>query len=455
MAESRGRALLTDLYECSVAAAAPGPLTTAALGDFQLAPAQRCWLLAAGKGATAMAASAAASIQRGRHAVTGGVVVAPALAAAPCATVASLPGDHPLPGRASFTAAERIGQVARGMRGDDAALVLVSGGASSLVAAPLGGMAEAHLVQLFELVMASGLDIGEMNVVRKRFTRWGAGRLALALAPARTRVLVVSDVPGDDPADVGSGPCAPDSSTVHDVLALLRRTGIHDRLAPPMRDHLARIVRGLVPETPKRTHPAFAHVSTQVIGSNRLARDAVVARCRALGIPAVQQAALLTGEAAAAGATIATALLERARDDAPGIVVWGGETTVRLAESAPAPAARRSGPALPSIAAGIPPTGGRCQELALSAARQLSDAGEPGARITILAAGTDGRDGPTDAAGAFADARLWRAIAAAGRDPSLDLARHESWLALAAGGALFRRGLTGTNVMDVVIGLVE
>src|SRR5205823_4346184 len=138
--------------------------------------------------------------------------------------------DHPLPGRHSFTAAGRIGEVAAGMRSDDVAIVLMSGGASSLIAAPLRGMAESDLGQLFELLLGSGLDIRAMNAVRKRFARWGAGRLALALAPARTFVYVMSDVPGDDPADVGSGPCTPDPNTVKDVIEILQKSVILSRL---------------------------------------------------------------------------------------------------------------------------------------------------------------------------------------------------------------------------------
>ena len=131
--------------------------------------------------------------------------------------------------------------------------------------------------------------------------------------------------------------------------------------------------------------------------------------------------------------------------------MWGGETTVQLTQAPPFTGRTfdaRGGP-------GIPPTGGRCQELALAAARVLGEAGEMGARVTLLAAGTDGRDGPTDAAGAFADGALWETIRASGRDPALALARHESYAALDGAGALLRRGLTGTNVMDVVIGVIE
>ncbi|MDB4884451.1 MAG: hypothetical protein JWL95_3217 [Gemmatimonadetes bacterium] len=396
-----------------------------------------------GKAAHPMAAAAIATLQRSLHTIAGGAIVAPELLPSPYATVNSFLGDHPLPGRNSFAAAQRIGELAAGMRSDDVAIVLISGGATSLIGAPLRGLLDADLVQLYELLLGSGLDIREMNVVRKRFTRWGGGRLALALAPARTHTFIISDVAGDDPADIASGPCAPDPNTVQVVLEILQRSGLYARIAPSMREYLTGVVRGVIPETPRSTHPAFAHVSTRVIGSNRLATRAAAERAEALGLPVERDERLLSGDAARCGGDIASALLARSRDGWRGCMIWGGETTVAL-ESAHADAS-----------VDRLPRGGRCQELALAASRVLAEAGDAAQRITLLAAGTDGRDGPTDAAGAFADAATWEAIRASGRAPEHALARHDSYVVLDAVGALHRRGHTGTNVMDVVIGLVE
>ena len=445
----RGRALLVELYDAAVAGAAPGPLTNTALRDFDMQRGQRIWVYAFGKAAHAMAGAATATLQKGLHTIAAGVVVAPEPHPSPYATISALVGDHPIPGRQSFAAAHRIGEVAGGMRSDDVALVLISGGATSLIGAPLRGMSEADLIQLYRLLLGSGLDIREMNAVRKRFTRWGGGRLALALAPARTHALIISDVEGDDPADIASGPCTPDAYSASDVIAILKRTGLHERIATPMRDYLAGVLRGITPETPKRTHPAFAHVATRVIGSNRLSTQAAAARARELGLPVIDNGSVLDGEAARCGAALATSLLERARGGWRGCVVWGGETTVQL-ESRVTPAH-----GVAATGAAEPPRGGRCQELALSAARVLADGGEAARRITLLAAGTDGRDGPTDAAGAFADATVWEAIRATGRAPESSLARHDSYAVLDAVGALHRRGHTGTNVRDVVMAVLE
>ena len=385
-----------------------------------------------------MASGAVSVLRRSLHTVAGGVVVSSESAAAPFSTVRTAQGDHPLPGLKSFAAAKLIGDTVPQIRGDDAAVVLVSGGTTSLVAAPVAGVKEHDLERLFVQLMDAGLDIGAMNAVRKRFLRWGAGRLAVALAPARTLVLLLSDVPGDAPADIGSGPCAPDEWTARDLTALLRDVRLLDELAPSVREHLAAVTRGLAADTPKAGHPAFAHVSTQVIGSNALALDAALSHARSIGLSAQRGAFALAGEAASCGGQIARALLECVSRGESGCFVWGGEMTVRLDNA--------------SATQGL---GGRCQELALAAARSLASHGETARRITLLAAGTDGRDGPTDAAGAFADATLWQRIRDSGEDPDEALARHRSHAALEAAGALFRRGPTGTNVMDVVIAVVE
>jgi hydroxypyruvate reductase len=402
-----------------------------------------------------MASGAVGALERSLHPIAGGVIVGPEAAPTPYATIASLTGDHPLPGRRSFTAAQQIAETAAGMRSDDVAIVLLSGGATSLIAAPLRGMSESDLGHLFELLLGSGLDIRDMNTVRKRFTRWGAGRFALALAPARTHALVISDVMGNDPEDIGSGPCTPDSHTVREVIELLQSASLYSQLSPAMREYLNDVSRGVIPETPKASHPAFAHVRTRVIGANHLALDAAVARARELSVGAEPVRAPLRGEAARCGEAIAETLIQRAERDQVGCVVWGGETTVQLGRPSP--------PFVTRVVAGgqspeppaMPATGGRCQELALAAAKRLATGGVAARRVTILAAGTDGRDGPTDAAGAFADATLWETIARSGHDPEQALARHESYVALAAAGALLHKGLTGTNVMDVVIGVVE
>ncbi len=444
------------LFQAAVRGADPSIATADAVAAIRTARHQRIWLFAFGKAAHAMAAAAATTLQRSLLQIVGGLIVAPEDAPSPYATVTAMRGDHPVPGRHSFAAAAKVGETAAGMKSNDLAIVLVSGGTSSLIGAPLRGMAEGDYSHLYEMLLGSGLDVREMNAVRKRFSRWGGGRLALALAPAATHCFVVSDVIGDDLSTIGSGPCVPDPATVHDVVAILQRANLYQRLAPSFREHLTGTQRSIVPETPKRTHPAFAHVSARVIANNRLALDAAAVHARELGLGEVTVAdAPMQGDAASAGAALARALIERRAQSGsqPSVLVCGGETTVSLPPARPTPAVRGRVDvgALPPEP---PPRGGRCQELALSAARALAQAGDSARGITLLAAGTDGRDGPTDAAGAIVDASTWNAIAATGRDPEVALRTHEAYPALDAVGALYRTGATNTNVSDIVVGII-
>lgn len=387
-----------------------------------------------------MAAAAVQSLLRSLHQIVGGVVVTPEPATSPYPTLVAMRGDHPTPGRNSFAAAKKIEQIAAGRHGADVAIVLISGGASSLIAGPLRGMSEHDLTRTYELLLGSGLDIGQMNAVRKRFSRWGAGRLALALAPAATHCLAISDVIGDDCAVIGSGPCAPDPLTVVDVQKLLGSAALLESLPAAHREYLVSVARGTTPETPRATHPAFAHVTTRVIANNAVALAGAVKRARDRGLDAEIVRQPLRGEAAAAGATVSRALV-MAGDGHPRlfgkVLIWGGETTVTLD---PHTGATASG-------------GGRCQELALAAARTLYESATHAPGAMLLAAGTDGRDGVTDAAGAIVDPGSWSAMLASGNDPAVALATHQSNAALTAAGATIPRRATGTNVADIVIGL--
>ena len=391
-----------------------------------------------------MARAAVAVLAERGSSPAGGLVVAPAADPAPHPSLALVAGDHPEPGPGSRAAAEALAEAAAAVRPGEEVWVLLSGGTTSLVGAPDDGLDPADLAALYTLLLGSGLDIAAMNRVRKRFSRWGGGKLARALAPARVRTYVVSDVIGDDLASIGSGPLVPDTATAADVRALLEEAGLLARLAPALRKRLAAVERGQMPETPKPGDEAFARVTLELIASNRLALEAAARRAAELGLDPVVSEAPLAGEASAVGASVAAALLQdcaiptipqpdarRPRSGAaPRCLIWGGETTVTLGER--------------------PGLGGRCQELALAAARLLAGAPDD---VALLAAGTDGRDGPTDAAGAIVDAGTWRAVVDAGRDPARDLEAHDAYHALDAAGALLRPGLTGTNVMDVVIGV--
>ena len=365
----------------------------------------------------------------------GGLIVGPVEATTPHPSLDCVAGDHPEPGLASLAAAGVLERTVKRIPKTDEVWLLLSGGTSSLIAAPEQGLSPADLTSIYSLLLGSGLDITAMNRIRKRFSRWGGGKLARALAPAKVRGYVVSDVIGDDLASIGSGPCVPDPATAGEIREQLEQAGIWPRLPESGRSLVLSVEAGDRAETPKPGDNAFAGVSLEVIASNRLALEAAANRARELGLTAVVASHPISGEAAPAGEWLARQLLDRCprRDtsaDTRLCLIWGGETTVTLGEES----------------VGL---GGRCQELALAAARELRGASEG---IALLAAGTDGRDGPTDAAGAIVDGRTWQAIEGTGRGPAQDLAEHNSYPALQAAGALLRPGLTGTNVMDLVIG---
>jgi glycerate 2-kinase len=437
-----GLAALLELYDAAIGAAASGPLTARAVAALDIDRSAPVWLFAFGKAARSMAAAAVTSLLKSLGAIAGGVIVTPEGGPPPYPTLISMRGDHPVPGHNSFTAAAKIADVTSGRRSNDVAIVLISGGTSSLIAAPLRDMSEADLIQLYEVLLGSGLDIAAMNAVRKRFSRWSCGRLAVALAPATTHCLAISDVAGDDLSVIGSGPCVPDSSSAQEVTSILERADLLSRIPETHRAYLAGVARGRTPHTPATAHPAFAHVTARVIGNTKFAVDGIAASAHARSLTSTVVSARLAGEAARAGEAIAQELIgARARGASGHCVIWGGETTVTLATGPGNAAVQSSG-------------GGRCQELALAAARVLHEAGEHAAGITLLAAGTDGRDGATEAAGAIIDATTWTEIVAAGRDPAVALASHESNGALASAKALIPRRETGTNVNDVVIGLL-
>lgn len=436
------REILETLFRAAVAAADPAPAVTAALAGIQLGAAGRLFLLALGKAGASMADAALAWSRDGGKQVTSGVVVSPdPVASKHPPQIRFLVGDHPIPGEHSRRAADAVEQLSRELRNDDEVLVLLSGGTSSLVGAPVPGVTREDFVQLYHQLLGSGLDIHSMNLVRKRVSRWGAGRLTLALSPARVRVLAISDVADDDLATIGSGPCAPDPTSAAELKTMLGARGLWSRLPVSVCSYIDEVIAGMRGETPKFDDPRFSRVHSRVLAGNRTALEGAASAARLLQLPCAMEGDL-TGDATMQGEQIAAHLLELARQGRQGVFLWGGETTVTLDPPAGEDQLQSHQRARPGL-------GGRCQDLALSAAITLGDAGS-GTRITILAAGTDGRDGPTDAAGAIVDGNTATRVG----NPGDFLARHEAYPALKRAHALVMTGPTGTNVRDVVIGLI-
>ena len=287
-----------------------------------------------------MASAAVAALAADGLAPAGGVVAGPSAVEAPHPRLVAVVGDHPEPGAGSRRAAEAVGSAVVEVGAGDEAWILLSGGTTSLIGAPIDGIEPGDLAGLYHWLLGSGLDIAAMNRVRKRFSRWGGGRLAAALAHASVRCWVVSDVIGDDLAAIGSGPCVGDPTTAADIRALLAEAGLLEQIPAPLRQHLATVEGGRRPETPKPGDPAVERVEIALIVSNRLALEAAARRATELGLAPEVMGAPIAGEAAAAGASVAAMVLEKVVSSGGGqrgtpsrCTIWGGETTVTLGES--------------------------------------------------------------------------------------------------------------------------
>lgn len=425
------RALLRELFDAALAAVEPGAAVARAIergGDTvrvtgeTLAP-ERCAVIAAGKGALAMA--------RAWHAHVGAPRTGLAVSREPGALPApwrALVGGHPLPNAASEAAGRAALEFAANVPCEDALVVLLSGGASALLSAPLAGVTLADLRETTQLLLRAGAEIGELNCVRKHLTVASGGRLAAATPAHRVVVLALSDVIGDDLATIGSGPCAPDPTTFGDAIEVLRARCVWEDTPARVQAHLARGAAGEVPESPKPGAACFERVRHAVIANNETALAALEAAAQQRGLAVTRLAEPLRGEARAVGAEFARRALGL-RCGRAQLLIAGGETTVTV---------RGDG------------RGGRCQELALAAALAL--AGEK--NVMLIAAGTDGSDGPTDAAGAFADGDTVSRGNALGVGAEDALTRNDSYGFFARAGGLIRTGPTGTNALDVALVLV-
>jgi len=331
---------------------------------------------------------------------------------------------HPIPDARSAEAGRRAYAVAARTHPSDHLLVLLSGGASALIALPPDEVALHDFIALNDRLLGSGAPIGELNAVRKHLSQVSGGQLARAARAERISLFAISDVPGDDLGVIGSGPCSADASTFGDALAILERRLARDLVPESVGGWLRAGAEGNRPETVKQGEAAVERVRAAIIARNADARGAAVAAALAHGVRAVDLGECLTGEAKEFGRA-AGVLAAAVRTDRPTLLVAGGETVVTL---------RQAG------------RGGRNQELALAAALGVAGSG-----VSLLAFGTDGTDGPTDAAGAWVDGSTLERARAAGLDPARHLAGHDAHPFFDRLGDLHRTGPTGTNVMDLLL----
>jgi glycerate 2-kinase len=411
--DARDRDLLVAMFEAAVAAAEPEKALAPHLPE---RPKGRTVVIGAGKGAAQMAAA----FERLWGPCEGVVVTRYGYA---CETqfLRVMEAAHPVPDAAGLAASEALFAALEGLTADDLVIALVCGGGSALLPAPAEGLSFEDEVALNKALLASGAPIGVMNAIRKQVSRIKGGRLALAAHPARVVSLIVSDVPGDDPAQVASGPTVPDAVGKAEALALAAAYGV--ALPPSVAKWLE-----TSPEPPMPDDPRFAGNVVQVVASAARSLEAAAGVAEAAGVSAAILSDAIEGEARDVGlvhAALAREVVTRARPfQAPVVLLSGGETTVTIkAEGG---------------------RGGRNTEFLLSFARAVD--GLSG--IAALAADTDGIDGTEPNAGAFANGDTARAMRAAGVDPSAALAKHDAWGAFDAVGAIFAPGPTGTNVND-------
>ena len=387
---------------------------------------KRILVLGAGKGAASMAAALENLLG---ERISDGLVIVKYDHGLPLKHIRLAEAAHPVPDQAGMDAAAELLRLARSATADDLVICPLTGGASALTPALCPGISLDDLRALTGLLLECGATIHEINAVRKHLSAFSGGRLAQAAAPAPVLSLIVSDVVGDNLDVIASGPTVPDPATFADCAAIMGRFALWERLPASVHEHLQRGLRGEEDETPKPGDPVFAGVTTLLIATITQALDAAAAEAAQQGYSPQILCADMTGEARDMTATLiakAREAADKAGPDSRLCLLAGGETTVTL---------RGKG------------RGGRNQEMALAATLLL----DGDTRLSMVCVGTDGTDGPTDAAGGFADGTGAARARAMGLDLSAMLAENDSYHALDALGTLLRTGPTRTNVMDMTI----
>jgi hydroxypyruvate reductase len=400
------------------------------LRRFPLRPGGRLIVVGAGKASAQMARAAESRL--GRQ-ISGGVVVTQTGHAVPCRRIDILEAGHPVPDAAGLEAGRRIGEWVDGAGEDDLVLFLLSGGGSALLPAPAGNISLEDKRTVTGSLLKAGAPIEALNCVRKHLSSLKGGHLARRAAPARVVTLVISDVVGDRLDVIASGPACGDPTTFDEARDFMRRYGVWADAPRSVRRHIERGIGGKIPETPGPSDPVFARVHHQITASNETALKAAGKAAQSLGFRPFILTRRLQGEAREIGvflAGLAAGIRSEGRPiRPPACLLLGGETTVTV---------RGSG------------LGGRCQELATSFSANLKDIGE----VCLLAAGTDGKDGPTPAAGGIVDAKTAELLQKQSIDPGPFLRENRSYDFVGRFGELIATGPTGTNVMDIIVMLV-
>jgi len=444
---ARSAGILGELFDAALAAVDPYLAVSSAVevtdGRLHVAGAshdlgafKRILVVGGGK-ATARMAQAVEALLGTR--ISAGLIVVKEGHGAPLKVIEQVEAAHPVPDAAGEAGARRVLDLVRAADAQTLVLCLLSGGASALLVVPAAGLTLRDKQAATELLLRAGASIGELNAVRKHLSAIKGGRLAQAAYPAQMVTLLLSDVIGDRLDVIASGPTAPDGSTFADALAVIAKYGLDGKMPRQVMAHLQRGAAGQLDETAKHGERCFDLARNVIVGALGLALDAAAAHARQLGLPVRIVSAELQGDARAAACMLA----QTARTTLDGMaagerrcLLWGGETTVAVTGAG---------------------KGGRNQELALAFALEIE--GMDG--VSLLSAGTDGNDGPTDAAGALVDGHTALRARALGIDPALFLGNNDSYQffrrydARSGAHSHFITGPTGTNVMDIQLLLLE
>ena len=428
LAKLEPRVFLEALFDAAVAAADPELVIRA---NLPAKPKGRTIVIGAGKGSAQMAAAferAWAERHENEEAPLEGVVVTRYGYGTPCKTIEIIEASHPVPDDAGLAASKRLFDAVSGLTEDDLVVALISGGGSALLPSPPEGLTLEDEIAVNKSLLASGAPISAMNAVRKHLSTIKGGRLAACAHPAKVFSLVVSDIPGDNPAFVASGPTVPDKTSRDEALKIIERYKLE------LPDAVLAHIKSEKAHAPKPDDKIFADNEVRVIASAAVSLEAAVKEAERHGVEAVILSDSMEGEArevAHVHAAIAREVADRDRPfKKPVVILSGGETTVTI---------RAKGG-----------KGGRNSEFLLSFALDIDSY----TNIHALAADTDGIDGSEDNAGAFADGTTVSRLQKAGEDGAARLNANDAWTAFDAIDDLFMPGPTGTNVNDLRVVLV-
>jgi len=438
--------LAKDIFTCAVKAVNPYYLVrknlfmegnflivggeTGPRKTFNLSEYQRIFVIGAGK-ATASMAKCCEEILGDR--IYKGIIVVKYGYKEPLSFIKIIEAGHPVPDTSGLAGAQKIRESLRDCGESDLVISLISGGGSALLPMPPSDISLAEKQTLTQLLLECGATIKEVNAVRKHISQTKGGRLAQWIYPATLVNLVLSDVVGDDLDVIASGPFVPDTSTFQDVWDIFLKYHLLDRVSETIKDYIQRGIEGVVDETPKAESQVFEKVHNVIIGNNLTALIAASKQAKLLGFNALILSSAIEGEAREV-AKIHTAIAKEVITSGnpiapPACIISGGETTVTV-----------KGTGL----------GGRNLEFCLAISLEIADL----TNVVVLSAGTDGTDGPTDAAGAIVDATTYYRAVKQGLNPLAYLKNNDSYHFFEKMGDLLITGPTNTNVMDVRLILI-